>query len=224
MATTVRVQTYDVRQRLATLGLTRDLLADAIRAVMTAHAGCTENDPPAARCWDGWRMGTRRLRELLRPLGWDKDDTDTFSVILNHDAQIRLVVVNSTDGTGLVLGKPLNVARKGPKSKDATNVNAQMVLDLAGFREERARRIKSDEAAGKYATWCLCVFVDGDVVRAELSQAVGFSRGYVTKWEERIILVGDGTPPFGTIVVTPDSDDDDDDGLSPDFPVEVRRK
>ena len=221
MPTTVRVLPYDVRQRLAALGLTPELLLDAVRAVVAAHAGCTDNDPPAARCWDGWRMGTRRLRELLRPLGWEKDDTDTFSVIVNHAAKVRIVVVNSADGTGRVPGAPLNVAKKGPRSREAALANAQLVLDLAGFPEEYARRLRMAEAA-KYATWGLCVFVGEDEVRAELSQATAFVRGFAAQWEERIILVGDGAPPFETVTVAPP--DVGDDGLSPDFPIEVRRK
>lgn len=166
-------------------------------------------------------MGTRRLRELLRPLGWEKDDTDTFSVIVNHDAKIRVVVVNSADGTGRVPGAPLNVAKKGPRSREAALANEQLVFDLGDFRQERARRLRMAEAA-KYATWGLCVFVDGETVRAELSQTTAFVRGFAVRWEERIILVGDADPPFETVAVMPP--DAGDDELSPDFPIEVRRK
>lgn len=218
MAAVIRIHPPEVRQRLLELGLTRELLLEVIQAVSSAHANCTENDPPAAKCWDGWRMGTRRAREVLRPLGWDKDDTDTFSVILNHRERVRIVVVNSTIGTGLEMGAPLNVARKGPKSQDSALANRQMVLDFAGFREELERRLRMAEAA-KYTTWCLCVFVDGEIVRAEISQPAGFSRGFVTRWEERILLVGDSEPPRFIRV-----SDADDDGLSPDFPITVQRK
>jgi hypothetical protein len=199
MPTTIRKVPYEVRQRLADLGLTREILLEVVQATSNAHANCTENDPPAAR--------------------WDKDDTDTYSVILNHKERVRVVVVNSTVGTGLELGAPLNVAKKGPRSAESALENRQMVLDLAGFQEERARRIRLAEAA-KYATWCLCVFVDGDTVRAELSQPVGFSRGYVTRWEERILLIGDGIPPMEIRVAPPNEDD----GLSPEFPINIQRK
>ncbi len=166
-------------------------------------------------------MGTRRLRELLRPLGWEKDDTDTFSVIVNHDRMVRVVVVNSTKGTGCVPGAPFNVARKGPRSREAALENQQLVFDIAGFREEQARRVRMEKAA-KYATWGLCVFVDGDTVRAELSQATAFKRGFAVKWEERIILIGDGAPPLGAVEIAPP--DTGDDGLSPEFPIEIHRK
>lgn len=222
MPTTVRLLQRDVDHRLAELGLTRDLLLEAVRAVAAAQAGCTDNDPPAARFWDGWRMGTRRLRELMRPLGWEKDDTDTFSVIVNHEARARIVVVNSAEGTGRVPGAPLNVAKKGPRSRDAALANGQLVFDMAGFAEERARRLRLAEAATKFATWGLCVFVDGDTVRAELSQATAFRRGFAVEWQERIILIGDGTPAFDAVTIVPP--DADDDGLSPDFEIDVRRR
>ena len=113
----------------------------------------------------------------------------------------------------------MNVARKGRKSEDSAATNKQMVLDLAGFPEEFARRVQMAEAA-RYATWCLCVHVDGDEVRAELSQPVGYRRGYVAKWEERGILTDEGLPPEA-VVINPS---DEDDGLSPDFPITVQRK
>lgn len=218
MPTVIRKFPYDVNRRLHELGLNKELLLKVVDAVSAAHANCTENDPPSARCWDGWRMGTRRAREIFRPLGWDKDDTHTYSVILNHRERVRLVVVNSTDGTGLETGSPLNSAKKGPRSAESALVNRQLVLDLAGFKEELERRLKLAEAA-KYTTWCLCVFVDSETVRAELSQPVGFSRGFVTRWEERILLKGDLGP--SSIRILPA---DSDDGLSPDFPITVQRK
>lgn len=216
----VRAEPRDVASRLRALGLTIELLLEAVKAVAAGHAGCTENDPPAAPAWDGWRYGTRRLRELLRPEGWEKDDTDTYSVILNHGRRLRIVVVNTDKGTGLRLGSPMNRARKGPRSRESAEAN-QYVLDLAGFPQERERLLMRAEAQG-YATWCLCVFVDDDVVRAELSQPVEYVGGFITGWIERVIFLGDGMWPDAVTVKRPD--DEGDDGLSPDFPIEVRRK
>lgn len=221
MAKVVRVQPYEVRQRLEGLGLDLGRLLIAVQAVSDAHSNCTNNDPPAARCWDGWRMGTRRLRELYRPLGWEKDDTDTYSVLVNHSTKVQVVIVNSTKGTGLLVGSPLNVAKKGPKSVKSATDNRQHVLDIAGFPEELARKLRMMEAKN-YQTWCLCVYVSEDclTVRAELLQPVKYNRGYISDWEERIILRGNDPVPE-TVIVAPSGDDD---GLSPDFPIVVQRK
>ena len=221
MAKVVRFQPYDIRQRLSTLGMDRERLLIAIQAVSDAHSNCTDNDPPAARCWDGWRMGTRRLRELYRPHGWEKDDTDTYSVLINHLTKVQVVVVNSTRGTGLIIGSPLNVARKGPKSFQSATDNLQQVLDIDGFPEELARKLRLMEAKS-YQTWCLCVYVSDDcaTVRAELLQPIQYNRGYIADWEERIILIGD-EPGADSIIITPANDDD---GLSPAFPIVIQRK
>ena len=221
MAVVVRTETWDVGRRLREMGLSAEVLLEAIRAMASAKSGCTSNDPVTAPKIVSWQMGTRRLRELLRPLGWDKDDTDTFATTINHELKIQVVVVNSTEGTGLPLGSPLNTTRKGPKSERAANANSQTVLDLAGFPAELARRIQLAQAA-QYSTWCLCGYVEGDIVRAELSQAVSYCRGFVSGWHERILFLPDGLlSDFAPVVVTPGPVDD---GLSPDFPIEIRRK
>lgn len=216
MRTTIRLLPYDVDRRLRSIGLTRELLLLGVAALVTAHNGHTENDPPSAARWDGWRMGTRRLRELLRPQGWEKDDTGTFSLIVDHGRRQQIVVVNTDARTGIRARPPSNATRKGPFSAKAADEN-QHVLDIAGFREEQERLIH--RRAGTYTTWCLCVFVDGEIVRAELSKPVSYSSGFITGWEERIVLIGEDAQIAGS-----DSIIIDDDGLSPDFPIVVQRK
>src|ERR1700730_4167604 len=75
MPVTVRSEAWDVDHRLAQLGLTREVLLEVVRACAAAHGGCTDNDPPNAKGIEVWRWGVRRLRELLRPEGFEKDDT-----------------------------------------------------------------------------------------------------------------------------------------------------
>ena len=222
MAVTIRKEPWDVDQRLRALRLSVQLLSEIVKAMVQAKAGCTPNDPPAAPCWLAWQMGTRRARELLRPLGWEKDDTDTWSVIVNHELRLKVVVVNSDAGTGLAIRDPLNVARKGPKSSRSAYDNRQQVLDIAGFVEDLRRREMSEQAK-KYATWCLCAYIEGDVVRAELSQATVYTMGFVSAWQERILFLPDGSLLTGSVVppvVNPHPDED----LTPDFPIEIRRK
>jgi len=224
VAVIVCKEVWDVDQRLRALGLTTELLVEVVRAIVQAKAGCTTNDPPAAPCWLGWQMGTRRARELLRPLGWEKDDTDTWSVVVNHELRIRIVVVNSNPGTGIELGKPLNVAKKGPKSTQSAYENRQTVFDIAGFLEDYERSVRS-ERASRYSTWCLCAFIDDDIVRAELSKPEQYTGGFIATWHERILFLPDGSLLHSLFLSTPiDPLADGDDGLSPDFPIEVRRK
>jgi hypothetical protein len=211
----VRSEAWDVNHRLAELGLTREILVDVVRACAAAHGGCTDNDPPNAKGIEVWRWGVRRLRELLRPEGLEKDETGGFSTIVDHGRKLRIAVIN-TDGTTGVPGDgiPQNRARKGPASESAAATNQRL---LPGAEAWPLRTAEGRAPVSSYATWHLCVHIDGDVVRAELSLLNGFESGYFTDCHERIILLGPG-----------DWDDLDHahgpEDLGPEFDVDVRRK
>src|ERR1700733_946348 len=94
----------DVGNRLEELGLDRAKLSDIRDAMVSARADCTNNDPPSAPGWSSWRMGTRRLREvMLREKDWEKDETDQISAVVNQKLRIRIAVANTDDATGLKL-------------------------------------------------------------------------------------------------------------------------
>jgi hypothetical protein len=216
MPVIIRVEAWDVDHRLAELGLSRDQLIEAVRACAAARGGCTDNDPPNAKGIEVWRWGVRRLRELLRPEGLEKDDTGGFSTIVNRPLRYRIAVVNTDDATG-ILGEniPQNRSRKGTASERAAATNHQQLLPGAESWPHKAA--DGREPVSEFSTWHLCVYIEGDTVRAELSLLVGFESGYFTDCHERIILLGHGDwekLDFG--------DGANDSG--PEFEVEVRRK
>lgn len=205
----------DVDLRLGALGgLERLNLLLGVEAAVAAVGGCTDNDPPAARGWDCWRAATRRLREIHRALGWEKDDTANFSTIVHSGHRIKIAVANTDDATGNRLVAPTNRSRNGATSDRASQIN-QMVLP---FTEWRSETEPERAVTPGYATWYLCIFVDGDRVRAELSMPTRLDGGYFVEWSERIILISSdedwarpAVPVFG-----------DDPG--PEFEVPVFRK
>lgn len=214
MPAITRLESWDVDRRLQELGLERESLLEVVRASVAACGGCTDNDPPTARGWESWRWGVRRFREVLCPKGWDKDDTGGFSTVVNHEKRIRLAIINTDDGTGLLDRIPQNRSRKGPTSEQAATINQQL---LPGIDWPRIVAGKSVIMTREYSTWHLCVYIEGDRVRAELSLLNEFESGYFTDCHERIILLKDGdweTLDFG----------DNSDGFSPEFDIEVRRK
>lgn len=215
MAVIVRAEEWEVNHRLAQLGLTKDSLIDAVRACVAAHGGCTDNDPPNAKGWEVWRWGVRRLRELFRPEGMEKDDTGGFSTIVNRDLRYRIAVINTDDATGIIGERiPQNRCRKGPVSEQAATVNQQL---LPGSESWPRRMADGREPVSEFSTWHLCVYIEGDVVRAELSLLVDFNSGYFTDCYERIILLGPGD--WGKLDFSRGTDDS-----GPEFEVEVRRK
>ena len=70
---------------------------------------------------------------------------------------------------------------------------------------------------GRPVYWYLCIFAEGDVVRAELSCPLTCSGGYFTDFLERIVLIGDDD---ADLIRTQMPDEDG----GADFEVEVVRK
>ena len=194
--------------------LQRQDLMEALVAAVAAVGACTDNDPPTARGYDAWRFALRRLRDVLRPQGWEKYDTANFSTIVSHPARIRIAVVNTDDATGDPRIYPTNRSRKGANSDRASQIN-QFVLPFAEWTE-----IEPEEAAiPGYATWYLCIYVEGHQVRAELSLPTRMEGGYFADWGERIILTSSGDG-WSSATDMPELGDDD----GPVFEVPITRR
>ena len=212
MPVTVRIEEADREDRLDELGLSRALLLEVVDACVAAEGDCTANDPPMARGLKVYFAGVRRLRELLCPAGWEKDDTGGFSTVVNHERRIRLAFMNADDGTCVVDAQPSNRSRKGPNSERAASTNQTL---LPGIEWPTSRADGTRPAGEDYVTWHLCVHIDQDVTRAELTLQSRFQDGFFTDCHERIFLTTDGE--WG------DSRSPNDD-LGPEIEVEVRRK
>jgi hypothetical protein len=98
----VRTKELDVNARLRELDLSRPILLDVLRKCVGAYGDCTDNDPPSAKGYEPYRIGTRQLREVVLPgrEDWEKDDTANLSSIKNDKLRIKVVVLNTTDKTG----------------------------------------------------------------------------------------------------------------------------
>ncbi|MGP9809875.1 hypothetical protein ACTZWT_00030 [Rhodopseudomonas sp. NSM] len=215
----------EVDGRLSSLGVTREQLMDVVQAMVAARAACTENDPPAARGWSSWRFGIRRSREILRPHGWLKDDSDQLSCIVNHKLGMRIAVANTDEATGIALpaSVPQNCSKKGAATDRAIDGTQHTLFGLEpAASDDRVVlfKPKASHSSG-YATFYVCVFNEGDIVRAEFSCPISVENGYFTGFSERIILVGPGDwPP--EVKVRKDAPQSDSDGSE--FDIPVRRK
>lgn len=193
--------------------LRRADLTAAVAAAVLAVGGCTSNDPPTARGFEAWRMAVRRLREVLMPQGWERDDTGNFSTVMHRRAGVRIAVVNTDGNTGNPRAYPTNRSRKGALADRASEIN-QRVLPFSEWAETEPE----DAALPGVATWYLCVHVEGERVRAELSQPTKVEGGFFADWKERIILVASDSD--WSMADAPDLGDDD----GPVFEVPVSRK
>ncbi|WP_315812294.1 hypothetical protein [Bradyrhizobium sp. SZCCHNR2028] len=199
MAVAIFKSAIEVDGRLAALGLNRESLLEVVTAMVAGKAACTENDPPSAPGWSSWRHGVRRSREVLRPRGWLKDDTDQMSCVVNHTLGMRITVANTDEQTGQALpgSIPQNRARKGAATDRAVDGTQQTLFGLLTSKPDGKVILFTPRArhSSTYATFYICVFNEGDVVRAEFSCPISVESGFFTGFSERIILVGPGDWP-----------------------------
>jgi hypothetical protein len=169
-------------------------------------------------------MGTRRLREeFLTEKGWEKDDTDQIASIVNKTVGLRIIVANTDDVTGIEdAGRfPQNRSKKGAATDRIVQCNQLSFMD----KLDESLKVIALRSVGKTAhsiiTWYLCVYNEGDEVRAEFSCPVGLDGGLFTDFDERIVIVG---PDGGdSAPIRRRSGSDSEDGSEFDVPV-TRKK
>ena len=221
MAARILINSVEVRNRLDEMGVTYDELVEVVDAMVGERALCTDNDPPGARGWASWRMGIRRLREILRRKdGWVKDENRPSPIGAERTPRHpdrRLATrmrIRGIDDPNLC---PCNRAEKGLATDRIVQQNQQSFMATL---DESVNVVQfPDVAASKQViTWYLCLYNEGDIVRAELSCPDGLENGFFTGFIERIILIGSEEPDDGTPRRYGNSDGED--GLD----VPVKRK
>ena len=197
-------------------GLSRDNLMEVVERMVAARNSCTENDPPSAPGWKSWCDGTRRLREVVRPLGWEKDEDGHISSVFDKARNIKIAVCNTDDGTGSKNSQPQNRSKKGAATDRAVSGN-QLTFD--SIFEGTTNVIQmSPQGLGGLVYWYLCVYCEGEIVRAEISCPSFCENGFFKGFRERIFLIGDDDTGDGVRRRT-----GPDDGSEFDIPV-LRKK
>lgn len=178
----------EITNRLAGLGWTADELLEVVSAMVGARRSCTENHPPSAGGWMSWSEGTRRLREIGLPKGLLRANTDGIPWTTDKGRGIRFVVANTDDGTGIDNRVPQNRSKKGAATDRAIDVNQTSIFDYIPEPPvvPLSRIVPSP---GMLVSWYLCVFADGDIVRAELSCPIETENGYFADFVEQIYLL-----------------------------------
>jgi hypothetical protein len=172
----------EVGNRLEELGVSKTKLIDVIEAMVSARADCTPNDPPGSRGWSSYRMGTRRLREeFLTEDGWEKDDTDQIASIVNKKIGLRIVVANTDDATGIEDGErfPQNRSKKGAATDRIVQSNQLSFMDALDESLTVIALRSSEQIRRPIITWYVCVYNEGDEVRAEFSCPVDVEGGFL---------------------------------------------
>lgn len=211
MVAIIHAEPWDRDRRLRELGSTREDWIEVVQACVAARGYCTNNDPKSAPGYMAWRAGVRRMREIFRPQGWEKEDLDGVETIVHPGRKIRITVTNTDAGTTDPNRSPRNRTVKGPATERIIDLNNQIEM----FPHENLGNVSWPNDG--YSMWNLCVFDNGNVVRAELSRPIEFRSGYFIKFSERIWILGPGDWDEFSLVAPEDD-------AGPDFQIEVRRK
>ena len=93
-------------------------------------------------------------------------------------------MLNADSGTCDHMRTPKNRTLKGGQSEKIVDLNNQGEL----FPPEVMAKLKEP----LLSMWYLCIFDDGEKIRAELSRPSEYQGGYVTKFSERIFILQNG--------------------------------
>jgi hypothetical protein len=212
-----------VRQELAMLGLTPEILYESIEFGENYRALCTPNDPPSFHGVTAWARSLRALREILASEGWTKDDAGNYSTVVNPDRSLAIAVSTGDKETGVYdparpFASPKLKHPKGNMTKEAVNRNVVALFLFADMAADVKAKADELEAAENRTTWMLLKRREKDTVFAELSLANDFDGGQVSGWEHRIIL-----EPFDVEPIVDIGDDSGDDSGDLEIDVPVRR-
>jgi hypothetical protein len=189
----VLTKRQEVDRRLLDLGLTQEILRDAVRAGELERVSCTPLDPKSFPGTAAWALCVRKLREFLLPRGWKFLNKKNLPLVVDPVRLNAIVVTSGSAATGLADREPTTKYPQGPATAGQVKVNRQQGV-LFGEARFMPLPLKNE-----FVTWLLLIRVehkpqdDGSVVEhravCELSLPAEINeKGMVTAWAERIIL------------------------------------
>lgn len=176
----------DVREALQKIGVTLEILQEAVEAGYVARMSRTQNDAPNAGGLYQWNETVRTLREKLAAIGWERDDDGGLPTVINQYGTIAICVSSGDDNTGTGV-TPSTKYHKGPRTVGLVESNAQ--IEFPFIVELQRARVKANRDANSVATWTLLFHLAPKEIRSELSLPVSIDDGgQISGWKERIIL------------------------------------
>jgi hypothetical protein len=123
MKATVKTSPIEVVNALAQLGLTTEILQEAILRGEFARDSCTANDAPGAPGYYAWNGTVRALRDILMPQGWARNDDICYSRVISPDKSLAIAVCTGDAGTGDKNANPKTKYVKGTATQAAVSIN-----------------------------------------------------------------------------------------------------
>lgn len=178
---------YSVESRLQPFGVTVEELVAVVEQIVAARNNVVSVDARTAAGTQAYLAGVRHLRLLFLQRGYEIDFTNGVESVVDPFRGTK-IIYQSVDQACVPMFGPKAINGKGPASESQVN-RAQGCL----FRAEDLPEVAPSDIEGlNTAVWFLCVSVDGDDVRAELSLPAIVSGGNFEGFLERIFILNDG--------------------------------
>jgi len=172
-----------VDARLASLGLTRERLANAILSGDAGASSSTALHPPGNVGYRRWADTVAGLRRQLLPHGWLQSNALNYCTVYNPATRVAIVVMAGDGNTGHRAAATRSKYPKGAVTVRRLRLNQQQASMFPDLKSP------AEVAEEDCATWVLAQDADEDGVRAELSRPRSQdASGRVVDWYERILL------------------------------------
>jgi len=177
----------NVETKLDAIGIPFDIIKQIVMRGHFARSTATESHPNNSGGTFQWHEMIRSKRDLLKPLGWVKQDNNNKALTVNPTRTIALDISGGTKETGRAGSSPQTRNPKGEQTEKLVNFNHQQ-MQLFELNPVNNDTNTIDE----YQTWillyCFEVIHGQREIRFELSLPTMMENGRITGWNERIIF------------------------------------
>jgi hypothetical protein len=183
----ILTEPFEVRNRLAELGIDEEDLSYAVTRGAAAGFECNDNHPPQSAGYYRWAETTAAIRERSLPKDWERISDDGLPLTVNSTGTVALTVAGGDENTGRAEKTPSTKSQKGPRISSAVADNSQFEFLFDGVPLRPEHLVASE---GRM-TWVLLIYVDkcSYQIRSELSRPKTMSDDRrIVGWWERIIL------------------------------------
>lgn len=205
----------DANLKLSEFGITKQELIRVPLAAIAAYNESVSIDPISAKGLLMYIHGTRAIREVLLPKGWQVDRTDNIESTYHPELGVKIIYQNSNTAA-ISSQDPQAICNKGPAARRIVELSQGCLFKE--WEEERIINLKKETSKANAQIWFLCVHVNGDNVYAELSCPESIEDGKFSGFSERIFILGPGE--FESL----DLDKMNDDLEDQDFDINITKK
>ncbi|HFQ5336108.1 TPA: hypothetical protein ACGVBC_002281 [Vibrio vulnificus] len=166
-------------------------ITEAIHRGLSARKSMTANNPATSGGQYFYSEVVRALRELLKPVGYERESIRNVELTINKTEGIAIYLCGGCDQTGNLAGVPQSSRDKGDFTLDLFSLKYDDAPNLDLFPELLPQAKPQNKL--NCEVWFLLHFFDknNNNVKAELVKALSYNKkGYVTGFdlENRIII------------------------------------